>query len=148
MELRLIREPTRDGTTMGVLFVDGRWFSFTCEDAIREVPGQPVSAWKVPRQTAIPAGRYRVMVTPSPRFGRVLPLVLDVEGFTGIRMHALNDIEETEGCIGPGFGRDDEAHPPRLLRSRAAEELLTERIQAAEVSGACWLTIENPSEGV
>lgn len=65
MRLRLVREPSLEGATLGCLFVDGHFAAFTLEDEIRERPGEPVGAWKVPGATAIPAGRYRVIVTPS-----------------------------------------------------------------------------------
>ena len=139
MTLRLIREPTRDGTTFGVLFVDGHFQCFTLEDAVRDVLGQPVAAWKVPGQTAIPAGRYRVIVTPSARFQRPLPLLLDVPGFSGVRIHPGNTIEDTEGCLLVGMDR----RVGRVLRSRAAFEALFPQI--AQASGDVWIAIENPA---
>jgi hypothetical protein len=99
MMLRLVREPSRDLVTFGTLFVDDVVECRTLEDQVRERPGVPVSAWKVPKQTAIPAGRYRVRLTMSARFGRVLPLLENVPGFSGIRIHTGNVIEDTEGCI-------------------------------------------------
>ena len=48
---------------------------------------------------AIPAGRYPVVVTWSPRFQRLLPLVTHVEGRSGIRIHAGNTVRDTSGCI-------------------------------------------------
>jgi len=113
MRLRLQRHPSGPVSTIGALYqVNGdtslseRW-CWTCEDVIREVPGQPVKAWKVPGATAIPSGMYRVILTPSVRFhGKILPLLEDVEGFSGIRIHPGNTAADTEGCILPGDGTD------------------------------------------
>lgn len=138
MILRLIREPSIEGATLGCLFVEGHFAAFTLEDEIRERPGEPVASWKVPGQTAIPAGRYRVIVTPSHRFQRPLPLVVDVPGFEGIRIHPGNSVHDSSGCILVGRDRA----PGRVLQSRIAFETLFPQI--ARASGSIWLTIENP----
>ena len=138
MNLRLIREPSIESATHGVLFLDGHYDCFTIEDELREIPGRPVEDWKVPGQTAIPAGRYRVILTPSERFGRVLPLLLDVPGFTGVRLHAGNGPLDTEGCILLGKDRQ----PGRVLQSRIAFEALFARMQAAV--DEIWIAVENP----
>lgn len=56
-------------------------------------------------QTAIPRGRYKVTITYSPRFKKDMPLLNAVKGFTGIRLHPLNNADGSEGCI--GFGNND-----------------------------------------
>lgn len=139
MTLRLVREPTIDGCTRGCLFVDGHFQCFTLEDAIREEAGQPVSAWKVQNATAIPAGRYRMDITFSGRFRRLLPLLLDVPGFSGIRLHTGNTTADTEGCILVGRTRGDS----RIGESRLAFEDLFPRLIAALDDGI-WIAIENP----
>lgn len=48
---------------------------------------------------AIPAGRYRVVVTHSPRFKKDLPLLVNVRGFDGIRIHGGTKPEHSAGCI-------------------------------------------------
>lgn len=99
MKLRLIREPSKNGATLGVLFIDGVFFCFTLEDVIRDE--------KIAGQTAIPAGHYAVQLSPSPRFGRVLPELLNVPNFSGVRIHAGNRKEDTAGCILVGEQRAD-----------------------------------------
>ena len=128
MTLLVLREPSSSTTTLGCLFVDGVWFAFTCEDVVREVPGQPVSAWKVQGQTAIPAGTYPVVLSHSPRFGRTLPEVRSVPGFTGVRIHAGNTAADSEGCLLVGFERGAE----RILKSRPALEALMARLHEAQ----------------
>lgn len=85
------------GYTVGRLYADGRYVCDTLEDEVREV--------KVAGRTAIPAGRYRVVVNVSPKFGRELPRLLDVPGFEGILIHRGNTPEDTAGCILVGENR-------------------------------------------
>ena len=115
MNIRLIREPSVNGTTHGVLFVDGRYECFALEDEIRERPGVPVETWKIPHESAIPAGRYLLRITPSQRFQRPLPELIDVPGFTGVRIHRGNTTADKEGCILVGNDRQT----GRVLQSRA-----------------------------
>jgi len=138
MQMRLIREPSRGGATLGVLFLDQVFECFCVEDEIREVPGQAVEAWKVPGRTAIPQGRYHIALTHSQRFGRVLPLLDAVPGFTGIRIHPGNTAADTEGCILPGVGRNSSG----VTGSRLAFGRLFERLVVP--NGEHWITIENP----
>lgn len=137
MQLRLIREPSLDDATLGVLFVDGHFHCFTLEDSIRERPDRPVADWKIPGATAIPAGRYRLAMTPSVRFKRTLPLLLDVPGFSGCRIHAGNTTADTEGCVLVGRDRGR----ARVQQSRVALESLCDALSADDEA---WITIENP----
>lgn len=106
MTLLVLREPTVEGTTFGSLYVNGVRFCETLEDPLREVAGVPVEAWKVKGDTAIPLGTYALVLSMSNRFQRVLPEVLAVPGFTGIRIHAGNTVADTEGCLLVGSARN------------------------------------------
>ena len=88
--------------TIGFISIEGKFQCWTCEDAVREVEGKTVNEWKVYGETAIPYGEYNVLITMSSRFKRMLPLIENVPGFTGIRIHPGNTFEDTEGCILPG----------------------------------------------
>lgn len=138
MTLRLRREPTVDGVTLGALSIDGVWCCWTLEDAIREAPGQPVASWKVDRQTAIPHGTYRLRLSLSHRFDQVLPELLEVPGFSGIRIHAGNTIEDTAGCVLVGRNRVGS----NLTGSRVACHALIE--QLARATDPIVITIEDP----
>lgn len=70
---------------------------------MREVDGQPVEKWKVPGETAIPRGVYRLTLEASPKFGPDTPSLHNVPGFKWIRIHAGNRPEDTEGCIIVGY---------------------------------------------
>lgn len=138
MRLRVIREPSHQGATLGSLYIDDVWVSWTLEDVLRERPMQPVSAWKVKGQTAIPAGRYRVVLRQSPRFGRVLPWLQDVPGFEWILLHAGNRSADTEGCLLVGLDRGTAF----VGRSQMALQRVMERL--VEAQGEIAIVIENP----
>ena len=127
MRLRLERTWCGAVCTIGTLYVDGKAECFTCEDVRREVKHQPVSAWKVDGETAIPAGTYNVVVTPSNRFKRDLPLLENVPGFQGIRIHPGNTADDTEGCILVGVGKT----PAGVTDSRRAFDALFVKIREA-----------------
>lgn len=62
---------------------------------------------KVYKETCIPYGRYKVILSMSKRFGKVMPELLSVKGFVGVRMHSGNTIYDTEGCILVGTKSSD-----------------------------------------
>lgn len=120
MKLDLKRKSFTDNSTIGELSIDGAFECFTLEDVVRD--GE-----KVYGKTAIPAGTYQVVVTHSPRFGKELPLLVDVPGFEGVRIHTGNTATDTEGCILVGNGTETD----RITGSRAAFDALFAKIQAA-----------------
>jgi hypothetical protein len=97
MKIELIREVfNNEGSTLGKLLVDGILFGYTLEDQDRELE-EDISK-KVYGQSAIPCGTYKVIVTKSNRFKRKLPLLVDVPGFSGVRIHGGNTKNDTLGC--------------------------------------------------
>jgi hypothetical protein len=63
---------------------------------------------KVPSLTCIPYGTYEIITTYSNRFKKLMPLLVDVPAFEGIRIHPLNWAIQTDGCIGVGkFAGED-----------------------------------------
>lgn len=131
MKIRVDRVQKDPDVTIGTLYVDDVAAGFVLEDRVREVPGQAVALWKVKGQTAIPAGTYKVDVTFSNRFQRQMPILLDVPGFSGIRIHTGNFASQTEGCLLPGLDR----LPKSVGRSRAAYDALFARINEAKAKG-------------
>jgi hypothetical protein len=91
MKLQLLRNASSTKSTIGRLYIEGVFMCYTLEDVIRPV--------KIAGETAIPAGTYKVIITESARFKRRLPLLVDVPGFAGIRIHPGNSAADTEGCI-------------------------------------------------
>jgi len=91
MELKLIRDTFTDDSTIGKLYVDGVLFSETLEDKVRDI--------KIQNITAIPYGRYEVIVNYSNRFQMQMPLLLNVPNYEGVRIHWGNYSKDTDGCI-------------------------------------------------
>lgn len=133
MNLVLKRQPSNDVCTHGDLYVGDDFECVTLEDLVREV--------KISGQTAIPPSRYRVVLTFSNRFQRILPLLQDVPNYTGVRIHSGNTAADTEGCILVG----QERGPTTVMRSRAALNILQFKIEQAIVAGEeAWIDIWNP----
>ena len=86
--------------------VDGPPLFFVCEDTDRRLEDGGAKEKGI---TAIPRGRYKIALTMSGRFKRVLPELLDVPQFSGIRIHSGNTEVDTEGCLLPGLSRTDTA---------------------------------------
>lgn len=103
MELELKRSLYTEKSTIGNLRINGKQFCFTLEDTCRDAnrDGDLFDAGeqKVHGKTAIPAGKYQVILSMSTRFKIVLPEVLKVPGYAGIRIHNGNTAENTDGCI-------------------------------------------------
>lgn len=132
MHVTVQRETLKDDRTLGALSIDGMHFAWTLEDAVRDV--------KVQNATAIPAGVYEVIVNYSNRFARQLPMLLNVPGFTFIRIHGGNAPEHTDGCILVGKERDDE----RIWNCSGAVSELTFRIRNATTTGKVFAEVLNP----
>lgn len=110
MNLILKRIHYGDTFTIGQLYEETKYglapICYTLEDKFRQIDGIPVKEWKVQNETAIPRGTYNVSITFSNRFQVRLPLLHDVDGFTGIRIHSGNSSKNTEGCILVGMTWD------------------------------------------
>lgn len=126
MKLTLERTWCGAKCTIGTLRIGDTYECFTLEDVVRKA-GEP----KVPGATAIPEGEYKVVITPSNRFKRDLPLLLDVPGFTGIRIHPGNTDADTAGCILVGTAKG----PDYVSHSRDAFNLLFPKLVAAIAAG-------------
>lgn len=124
MELNVKRIARKDGYTIGRLFINNEYFCDTLEDTDRGLKDtmqvNEILAKKVKAQTAIPTGKYDVILTFSPRFKRVLPLLLNVKGYEGVRVHAGNTNKDTEGCLLVGENKVK----GQVLNSRATLEKL------------------------
>lgn len=120
MNLVLKRLHKTENSTVGELTVDGLFQCYTLEDIEREV--------KVKSETAIPKGTYKVIINRSNRFKRLLPLLIDVPGFEGIRIHSGNSNHDTEGCILVGETRSKDF----IGKSRKAFNALFEKMKKAE----------------
>lgn len=146
MEMAIIRKPTVRETTFGDWLIDGAPTYKTLEDAVREIPGEPVEKWKIKGKTAIPAGRYRLTLERSPRFGSDTITVNNVPGFVGVRVHGGTDVNSTEGCPIIGDHIDEESLTISGAKLRGVLTKLKETMRAAIKSGdTVWLTVVNPT---
>lgn len=133
MTISIIRQPSAKGATIGRLYVNGVPEGYTCEDVVRP------AAQKVFGQSAIPAGVYKVIINRSERFSKLagrdveLPLLLNVPGYAGVRIHPGNKPADTEGCILPGtaIGPDGAS----VAYSQVAFKALFNQMQAALHAG-------------
>ena len=91
MKIRVERLTMTSTTTIGKMYLNDEYFCYTLEDVIRED--------KIKHQTAIDAGTYIVALSTSNRFKRLMPLLMNVPKFKGIRIHGGNTHKNTSGCI-------------------------------------------------
>lgn len=104
MEIVLKREVRTKSSTIGKLSIVGSPFNcHTLEDRDTALnqrsPLDEIKKVKVYGVTAIPYGRYELVINRSARFKKEMPLLLNVPGFEGIRIHSGNTDKDTEGCI-------------------------------------------------
>ena len=148
MELILKRIAKRKTYTIGRMYIrqqvmdeylpgyEDHYFCDTLEPTWRDYEH---GAYKVKGKSAIPEGRYAVVISYSPRFKQWLPILLGVPKFEGIRIHAGNTAKDTEGCILVGQNRE----VGKVLDSRKWLYELKQRIVEAKDKGeAVWITIK------
>lgn len=135
MELELYRDVLAPSYTLGVLSADGDFLGYTVEDTDRQLENGGIKLYGI---TAIPRGRYRVIVSLSYRFKRRLPEILGVPQFTGVRIHGANDAGELLGCIGIGGERTEHGVRDCAVVKNHLIEMIDD---AAGRHEATWLTI-------
>jgi hypothetical protein len=97
MKLLLKRHTLKEHYTIGKLYCDGHYFCDVLEDKVRDLGAN--GEGKVYGETAIPYGTYKVIINMSNRFKCLMPLLVDVPFFEGIRIHSGSTAEHTHGCI-------------------------------------------------
>ena len=94
---------------------------------------------KIKGRSAIPEGRYAVVISYSPKFEQWLPILLGVPNFSGIRIHAGNCSEDTEGCILVGKNK----LVGQVVDSRIWLHRLKKKIVEAKDRGEpVWITVK------
>ena len=103
MKLLLKRKIFTDKSVTGELFIDDIFECFTLEDKDRDLTKtqdlKDIMKAKIHGMTAIPYGEYEIVITWSNRFKCLMPLLVNVPGYEGVRIHTGNKAEDTEGCI-------------------------------------------------
>ena len=142
MELILKRQTRTDTTTIGQLFDGDKALCYVLEDTDRGLKQTDTLAQiiekKIYGQTAIPAGRYEVVITYSNRFKQYMPLLLNVPGYEGIRIHPGNAPADTLGCLLPGRIK---ISPKRVGESKLAYGDLLKKLKSVEKKEKIWLTV-------
>jgi hypothetical protein len=128
MRLTLIRIANKPTYCIGKLYIDGEYFCDTLEDVDRglddSMDESEILKLKVKGQTAIPTGIYTLLLTYSPKYKRIMPLVNNVKGYSGIRIHSGNTHKDTEGCLLVGKNKE----VGKVLESRATYNALFKRL--------------------
>ena len=135
MEIKLIRKYRNNNYCIDKLYINGAYFSDALEDPDRgltnEMSLKEIKGIKVKGNTCIPYGTYNVTITYSPKFKKNLPLVNNVKGFDGIRIHSGNTPADTSGCILPGFNKVK----GKVINSKDTTERLISLINASLSKG-------------
>ena len=121
MTITIERKYPKETYTIGRLYIDGVFLCNTLE-----------LAWKDNARniSCIPKGTYQLKLTYSPKFKRVLPLILNVPNRDGIRIHAANYPKELTGCIAPG----ENTIKGGVTNSRHYEEKIVSLIKGKSVT--------------
>lgn len=112
MRLKIDRAWKKTAYTIGRFFVNGIRLGESLEDPDRGLNSSmdeaTIKAVKVYGETAIPTGTYRVVLSASEKFkkkswaqryGGLVPEILGVKGFSGVRIHPGNTAADTLGCL-------------------------------------------------
>ena len=132
MRIELVRIAFKSTYTIGKLYVDDTYFCDVLEDVDRGLDSSmsesEILEKKVKGQTAIPTGHYVINITYSPKYKRMMPLLLDVKGFSGIRIHSGNTAKDTEGCLLVGKNKQ----VGKVLESRDTYQRLFKMMEGQE----------------
>ena len=161
MELILERIAKRKTYTIGRLYIRRRvddeylagtaddYFCDTLEPTWRDYAN---GAYKVKGRSAIPEGRYAVVISFSPKFKQWLPILLGVPKFEGIRIHAGNTANpaiEREKAEFTSASEREQGRPEvnrevgKVLDSRIWVHRLKQKIVEAKNRGEpVWITIK------
>lgn len=143
MEIKVKRiTPIDYPYTIGKMYIDGDYFCDTLEDRVRDINKNGKfdnGEVKVAGETAIPYGRYQVVVTMSPRFKRELPRLLNVPNFEGILIHRGNTDKDSAGCLLLGENKVK----GKVINSTPYEQKLVSILKDVQNKGEeIWITIE------
>ena len=141
MELLLKRHTFKPTYTIGKLFVNSKYFCDVIEDTVRDLNMDgdldDSGEGKIYGKTAIPYGRYEVQVTMSTRFKKLLPILIGVKGFEGIRIHSGNTEQDSLGCLIVGENKE----VGKVLNSRVTMDKLMKEFESHKMEKH-YITIE------
>jgi len=146
LTLYLIRQYFKEKYTIGKLYATGSFLEgkkgrlievgYVCDILEDKFRGNDLSKKKVAGETCIPEGVYEVKMTFSPRFNRLLPQLMNVPYFEGIRIHSGNTIDHTDGCLLPGINKQ----VGKVLDSKMYTDIIIEKINQYDI---CNIVVKN-----
>ncbi len=143
MEITLDRAWKKDGYTISRLFIGGERICEALEDTDRGLKQsmslEELKKLKIYGKTAIPSGRYRVVMSYSPKFKEILPRLQDVPNYAGILIHRGNTAKDTCGCILPGKNVRKGAV---LYSTKWTNVIISEISSAIKRGEEVWINIE------
>lgn len=144
MTIKVIRKTYTDKSTISDVYIDDKFICYILEDKdrglLQQMSTEEIKKKKQYAVTAIPLGKYEVIVTYSNRFKKDLPLLLNVPGYEGVRIHPGNTDANTEGCLLPGSSKSTDF----VGESKKAFEVLFNHIkQAIAKKEKVWVEILN-----
>ena len=111
IDILLHRKWKKATYSVGRFFVNGAFLFNSLEPKDRDLASfmsvDYIKTVKTAGKTAIPLGTYEVRLTKSTKFknrtwakkyGGLVPEILGVPGFSGVRIHPGNDVSSTDGC--------------------------------------------------
>lgn len=122
-------------TTISDVYVDGKYYCYVLEDMVRDLKAD--GSGKIFGKTAIPAGRYKVILTYSPTFKRMLPELIGVKYFKKIRIHGGNTKIDTLGCLCVAKNTDF------VSKVWGCKDVLSNIIKKIKASKECWIEIKD-----
>jgi len=145
LQLKLVRHQKNDTSTVGDLYIKDEFFCKVIEDKDRglkqEMSLEEIKKLKVYGETAIPSGTYQIVLSFSNKFKKLLPELLDVPGYGGIRIHPGNSEKDSLGCLIVG----DSYENKRVINSRRTFRKLMSILKANQDTQKMFITIENAS---
>ena len=142
MNIILNRIAKKAKYTIGKLYINNQYFCDTLEDTDRgltqSMTEQQIVSKKVQGETAIPTGTYRIIISYSNKFKKQMPLLLNVPGFAGIRIHSGNTEKDSLGCILVGKNKA----VGKVLESRDTYSKLFSILQEANKKETIKITIK------
>lgn len=142
MKLELNRTTRTSKSTIGELLINNEFFCYVLEDFDRGLDSKmslsEITQKKVYAETAIPKGTYKVVITFSPRFKQYMPLLLNVKGFQGIRIHSGNTADHSEGCLIVGMTKSTDF----VGQSKIAYSKLMAKLKKVEKTEEIIITIK------
>lgn len=146
MELKVIRKEFSSTTSIGELYINDVFFCYTLEDTDRNLyntmGSKEIEKLKIYGQTAIPYGKYEVIISYSNKFKCLMPLVNNVPGYLGIRIHKGNTAEHTHGCLLVGMKKGID----KITNSTEGYDRLYVLLQEACSKGKVFITYEKAKE--